>query len=75
VSAGHKALLAGRALGTQTYICLPAGASVAWILFGPQSTFFKAHEWQLITYFLSPNPDEHDMARAAWQHSRDTGTV
>jgi Protein of unknown function (DUF3455) len=30
---------------------------------------------QIITHFLSPNPDEGGTARATWQHSRDTSTV
>jgi hypothetical protein len=30
---------------------------------------------QVITHFLSPNPDESGMPRATWQHSRDTSTI
>jgi hypothetical protein len=44
-------------------------------LFGPQATLFNDDEMQIITHFLSPNPDEAGMARATWQHSRDTSTV
>jgi hypothetical protein len=44
-------------------------------LFGPQATLFNDDEMQIITHFLSPNPDEGGMARATWQHSRDTSTV
>jgi uncharacterized protein DUF3455 len=32
-------------------------------------------ERQIITHFLSPNPDEPGTARATWQHSRDTSTA
>jgi len=44
-------------------------------LFGPQATLFNDDGIQIITHFLSPNPDEGGMARATWQHSRDTSTV
>jgi hypothetical protein len=44
-------------------------------LFGPQATLFNDDGRQIITHFLSPNPDEGGMARATWQHSRDTSTV
>ena len=30
---------------------------------------------QIITHFLSPNPDEGDLPRATWQHSRDTSRI
>jgi Protein of unknown function (DUF3455) len=36
---------------------------------------FNDKDRQIITHFLSPNPDESGMARATWQHSRDTSTV
>jgi Protein of unknown function (DUF3455) len=36
---------------------------------------FNDSERQIITHFLSPNPDESGTARATWQHSRDTSTV
>ena len=75
VPAGHQAFLEGYAEGTQNYICLPAGASVAWTFFGPQATLFNDHDRQIITHFLSPNPDEGGTARATWQHSRDTSAV
>src|SRR5437764_5697169 len=75
VPAGNKAFREGHAIGTQNYICLPSGSSVAWILFGPQATLFNAKDRQIITHFVSPNPDESGMARATGQHSRDTSTV
>jgi Protein of unknown function (DUF3455) len=75
VPAGNQAFLEGHAVGTQNYICLPAGAGVAWTLFGPQATLFNDHDRQIITHFLSPNPDESGTARATWQHSWDTSSV
>jgi hypothetical protein len=44
-------------------------------LFGPQATLFNDDARQIITHFLSPNPDEGGTARATWQHSRDTSAV
>jgi len=75
VPAGNQAFLEGHAVGTQNYICLPSGASFAWTLFGPQATLFNDYDRQIITHFLSPNPDENGTARATWQHSWDTSTV
>jgi Protein of unknown function (DUF3455) len=75
VPEGNQAFLEGHAVGTQNYICLPASAGVAWTLFGPQATLFNDHDRQIITHFLSPNPDESGTARATWQHSWDTSSV
>jgi hypothetical protein len=75
VPAGAKAFLEGHAVGTQNYICLPSASGFAWTLFGPQATLFKDNAGQIITHFLSPNPDESGTARATWQHSKDTSTL
>jgi hypothetical protein len=75
VPAGHRLFLLGHATGTQQYICLPTSSGVAWTLFGPQATLFSKEDHQIVTHFLSPNPDEGGMARATWQHSRDSSTV
>jgi hypothetical protein len=75
VEAGNKAFLEGHAVGTQNYICLPSDSGFAWTLFGPQATLFNDDDKQVITHFLSPNPDEKGTPRATWQHSRDTSTV
>jgi hypothetical protein len=78
VPTGNKAFREGHAVGTQNYICLPSNSSdsgVSWTLFGPQATLFNDDDKQIITHFLSPNPDESAMARATWQHSRDTSTI
>ena len=65
----------GHAVGTQNYVCLPSATGVAWTLFGPQATLFDDDNKQIITHFLSRNPDEAGLARATWQHSRDTSAV
>ena len=75
VPAGNKAFLDGHAVGTQNYICLPSGTGFAWTFFGPQATLFDDDDEQVITHFLSPNPDEGGTPRATWQHSQDTSAV
>jgi lipid-A-disaccharide synthase-like uncharacterized protein len=75
VPAGNQAFREGHAIGTQNYICLPSDGGVAWTLVGPQATLFNHRFRQVITHFLSPNPDESDTPRATWQHSLDTSTV
>jgi hypothetical protein len=74
VPAGNTLFLRGHATGTQNYICLPTDSSFAWAFFGPQATLFRFKR-QIITHFLSSNPDEEDLPRATWQHSRDTSRV
>jgi hypothetical protein len=87
VPAGNKVFLKGFAVGTQNYICLPCpnlitpaamcpASGFAWAFFGPQATLFDEDDKQVITHFLSPNPDESGTPpRATWQHSRDTSAV
>ena len=78
VPAGNKAFLVGHAVGTQNYICqesTTAPSGVAWVLFGPQAALFNEYEGQIMTHFLSLNPDEGGMPRPTWQHSRDTSRV
>ena len=75
VPAGHRLFMAGHAYGTQNYICLPSGAGFAWSLFGPQATLFHNDARQMMTHFLSPNPEEDGMPRATWQHSVDSSAV
>ena len=78
VPEGSEAFLEGHALGTQNYICLPAGAGFAWTLFTPEATLFSDHfRQQLTTHFFSvnPNPADNGAIRAAWQHSKDSSTV
>jgi hypothetical protein len=75
VPEGYKAFLEGHAIGTQNYMCLPGSAGITWLPIGPQATLFNDHDEQIITHFLSPNPDENGSPRATWQHSRDTSAV
>jgi hypothetical protein len=75
VPAGHRLFLAGHAYGTQNYICLPSGTGFAWTLFGPQATLLHNDANQIMTHFLSANPDEAGTLRATWQHSVDTSAV
>jgi hypothetical protein len=75
VQEGYRPFLQGYATGTQNYICLPSGSSVTWKLVGPQATLFDDDARQIITHFLSLNPDEDGVERAAWQHARDTSTI
>jgi Protein of unknown function (DUF3455). len=70
-----KAFLEGHATGTQNYVCLPSGASVAWTFVAPQATLFDDDRQQIITHFLSGNPSESGTPRATWQHSADTSAV
>lgn len=79
---GTVPFLVGHATGTQNYICLPSGAGFAWTFFSPQATLFtdikffgKEIQQQIITHFLSPNPDEDDLPRVTWQSSIDTSAV
>jgi hypothetical protein len=72
VSADHKAFLVGHAYGTQNYVCLPTG----WVNFSPTATLFDDFDKQIITHFLSPNPDEPGFPpRATWQSSADSSAV
>ena len=58
VPAGNEAFLLGRGVGTQNYVCQPAGSlgRVAWTLFTPQATLLSDQAQQLTTHFFSPNP-------------------
>jgi hypothetical protein len=78
VPAGNEAFLLGRGVGTQNYVCQPAGplGQVAWTLFTPQATLFSDQGEQLTTHFFSPNPAEGFIAvRATWEDSQDTSMV
>ena len=72
---GHTAFLIGRAYGTQSYSCLPSQGVIKWLPAGPQATVFDADGRQILTHYLSPNPEESGTPRATWQHSRDTSAV
>ena len=72
---GHIPFLVAHAVGTQGYFCVSSGASSAWIPFGPQATLFNEELEQVMTHFLSPNPDQAGALRATWQDSRDTSAI
>jgi hypothetical protein len=75
VPAGHRVFLITHASGTQNYVCMPSATGVTWTFHGPQATLFNGSGEQLLTHYLSPNPDEGNTLQATWRHSRDTSTV
>ena len=75
VPEGYSVFSMGHATGTQNYICLPAAKGMAWTFLGPQATLFDGSNEQVMTHFLSPNPDEGHLARATWQDSRDSSAI
>jgi hypothetical protein len=82
VPSGNVAFFKSQAVGTQNYICSPAGEGFAWKLFGPQATLFVTIRWvngdirqQVMTHFLSANPAENGTARPTWQSSIDTSAI
>jgi len=73
VPAGNRLFRVAHAVGTQDYVCLSTGwASPA---YGPQATLFDDENQQILTHFLSPNPDESNTPRPTWQDSHDTSTI
>src|SRR5579872_133131 len=65
--AGNSAFLAGHAVGTQGYVCLPTSTGVSWTVNGarPEATLFASVfglEFQLITHFLSPDTNPNQFA-------------
>ena len=72
---GHVPFLVAHAVGTQGYFCVTSGASSIWVPFGPQATLFDEESGQVMTHFLSPNPDQGWALRATWQDSRDTSAI
>lgn len=75
VDAGHEPFARYKAVGTQQYVCLPKGDTFAWTLFGPQATLFDGKGNQVLTHFLSGNPQENRRPRPTWQSSRDSSAV
>jgi hypothetical protein len=83
VPVGNSMYRVGHAAGTQDYVCLLCpttsptctASGFVWTFFGPQATLFDDDDEQIITHFLSPNPDEGGMPRATWQDSHDTSAV
>jgi hypothetical protein len=79
VPAGHEVFLAGYAVGTQNYVCLPLKKGSRWVFLGPQATLFhtlgSTVTNQISTHFLSANPVEAGTARPTWQDSSDSSRV
>ena len=73
VPAGNRLFRVSHAVGTQDYVCLSAGWASP--VYGPQATLFDDENEQILTHFLSPNPDESNTPRPTWQDSRDSSTV
>ena len=77
VTDGSQPFLVGHGVGTQNYVCAPTDklGRVDWSLFTAEATLFSDDNFQLITHFSSPNPDEGGFVRVSWQDSRDTSAV
>ena len=85
--AGNSVFLAGHAVGTQGYVCLPTGSGVSWTVNNarPQATLFTnifGEAVQIITHFLSPDTNPNEFAptplpfgNATWQSSFDSSKV
>jgi hypothetical protein len=69
VPQGHELYLAGHAIGTQDYVCLPSTKGIGWSLFTPQATLFGRNDRQVMTHYFSPDPEDNDTLRATWQDS------
>ena len=59
---------------SELFIVAVGTSAGGWAFFGPQATLLQFNT-QIITHFLSPNPDEKDLPRATWQHTQDTSRV
>jgi hypothetical protein len=66
VPQGNVPFLEGHGIGTQNYVCVPAGVGFAWSLFTPQATLPTDADKQVTTHFFSPNPAEDGVIRPTW---------
>jgi hypothetical protein len=85
--AGNSTFLAGHAVGTQGYVCLPTASGVSWTVNAarPQATLFSnifGDAVQIITHFLSPDTNPNEFAPSplpfgnpTWQSSFDSSKV
>ena len=78
--AGHSVYLQGHAVGTQNYVCsVTRSGALDWTFLGPQATLFLTANGrpvrQIMTHFLSQNPDEAETLRPTWQDSGDSSAV
>ena len=75
-SVTHRLFMIGHAVGTQNFVCVRRlSGEFVWQPFGPQATLFSNDDEQVITHYLSANPDEDGVQRATWQHSKDSSQV
>jgi hypothetical protein len=74
---GTRAFFEAHAVGTQNYICAPAGTATGldWLFIGPQATLFDESGEQVATHFHSRNPDATGAIQATWQSSKDSSAV
>jgi hypothetical protein len=85
--AGNSGFLAGHAVGTQGYVCLPTGSGVSWTVNAarPEATLFTnifGDAVQILTHFLSPDTNPNGFApnplpfgNPTWQSSFDSSKV
>jgi uncharacterized protein DUF3455 len=82
--AGNSVFLAGHAVGTQGYVCLPTSTGASWTVTGsrPEATLFAGQDAQIITHYLSPNTNPNQFApkplpvgSPTWQSSSDSSVV
>jgi hypothetical protein len=78
VDDNFRVFMIAHAYGTQNYMCLPSPTApkvIVWTGIGPQATVFDDDGKQILTHFLSLNPDETATSRATWQHSGDSSAI
>ena len=85
--AGNSAFLAGHAVGTQGYVCLPTSTGASWTVNAarPEATLFTntfGEAVEIVTHFLSPNTNPNQFApnplpfgNPTWQSSFDSSKV
>lgn len=83
--AGNHLFLAGHAVGSQGYVCLPSSNGVSWTVNNarPEATLFAnvfGEQNQIITHFLSHNENPKEgvtppFGNATWQSSFDGSKV
>jgi hypothetical protein len=84
---GNSAFLLGHGVGSQGYVCLPAGGGASWTVNNarPEATLFTSffgQSLQIITHFLSTDTNPNKFApsplafgNATWQSSFDSSKV
>jgi hypothetical protein len=75
VPGGLEPYLVAPAEGTQNYVCTVGPSGFGWTFFGPQAMLVNVGGEQVMTHFLSANPDESGAARPTWLSSRDSSRI